>query len=129
MINSRQGIPFNNEAYITMTCSSIQAYRNQQQTNNALRTARPGMNVRISGNASSPSQTHRYMATSTHRYTVLFPALLHGSRCYTDVLTMPDQVSLLPIKAGIGHHQHPGPTATKHLHNSCYARLNLSSHG
>jgi len=60
------------------------------------------MNVRISGNASSPSQTHRYMATSTHRYTVLFPALLHGSRCYTDASTMPDQVSLLPIKAGIG---------------------------
>lgn len=102
MTDSRQGTLLNIAGAIIGNTGRSQANRNQEQTNNRLQAASSGMNDCISGDASSPNQTHRSRETATHRYTVLFPALLTGARCYTDASTMPDQASFIPRKAGIG---------------------------
>jgi len=78
------------------------AHSHQEQANTTLTPATPGMNCCIAGNNYPTNQMHRFMVTATHRHTVSFPPLLQGSRCYTDASTVPDQVSSLPRKAGIG---------------------------
>jgi len=48
------------------------------------------------------NQAHRHNETPSNTYIVQLPALLPGSRCYTDASTIPDRASSTPKKVGLG---------------------------
>jgi hypothetical protein len=75
---------------------------NQQSLHSMMQAARSGINDFNAGIGSAPAQAYKHRSSSMHRFNVSLPALLQGSRCYTDASTMPDQVQSTPRKAGIG---------------------------
>jgi hypothetical protein len=64
----------------------------------------PGMNPTHAGTSiqdARHNQAHRHNETPSNTYIVQLPALLPGSRCYTDASTIPDRASSTPKKVGL----------------------------
>ena len=123
LTTSRQGITithagttatYNNRSQATAGTAAMNAnrsheYRNEQQMlNDPHATFNLNQTGMLSDNAGTTPSTllqnqAMNMDISTGGITITLPALLPGSRCYTDASTLPDQIAPLSLKrAGLG---------------------------
>ena len=114
----------------TASAAAPTLMRNQQ----AAHIQFSGMNHTIAGQ-NTQAAIHVWVnwnnGTASNTHIVQLPALLPGSRCYTDASTVPDQDSVLSVESWTGnlYYQYRNASTSKHLHQACSYKLCLGGHG